>query len=74
MQGLGAGAMMTCVYTAISLSYPDELRAKILGAFGTVLCSSVHARSIRCRSYRRSVVLAVCFLGNITDPDNFSAA
>ncbi|MEK4460636.1 MULTISPECIES: MFS transporter [unclassified Paenibacillus] len=35
MQGLGAGAMMTCVYTAISLSYPDELRAKILGAFGT---------------------------------------
>ncbi|OAB42360.1 MFS transporter [Paenibacillus glacialis] len=35
IQGLGAGAMMTCVYTAISLSYPDELRAKILGAFGT---------------------------------------
>lgn len=35
LQGLGAGAMMTCVYTAISLSYPDELRAKILGAFGT---------------------------------------
>ncbi|WP_339243568.1 MFS transporter [Paenibacillus sp. FSL R10-2796] len=35
MQGLGAGAMMTCVYTAISLSYPDELRANILGAFGT---------------------------------------
>ncbi|OMD96646.1 MFS transporter [Paenibacillus odorifer] len=35
MQGLGAGAMMTCVYTAISLSYPDKLRAKILGAFGT---------------------------------------
>ncbi|UKS24176.1 hypothetical protein LOZ80_21355 [Paenibacillus sp. HWE-109] len=27
--------MMTFVYTAISLSYPDELRAKILGAFGT---------------------------------------
>ncbi|MBP1992141.1 MFS transporter [Paenibacillus eucommiae] len=35
LQGLGAGAMMTCVYTAISLSYPDELRTKILGAFGT---------------------------------------
>jgi MFS family permease len=35
LQGFGAGAMMTCVYTAISLSYPDELRAKILGAFGT---------------------------------------
>ncbi|MFC6650634.1 MFS transporter [Paenibacillus rhizoplanae] len=35
LQGLGAGAMMTCVYTAISLNYPDELRAKILGAFGT---------------------------------------
>ncbi|WP_339203925.1 MFS transporter [Paenibacillus sp. FSL K6-3182] len=35
LQGLGAGAMMTCVYTAISLSYPDELRSKILGAFGT---------------------------------------
>ncbi|MGG3452230.1 MFS transporter [Domibacillus aminovorans] len=35
LQGFGAGAMMTCVYTAISLSYPDELRTKILGAFGT---------------------------------------
>ncbi|MEK8126710.1 MFS transporter [Paenibacillus filicis] len=35
MQGLGAGAKMICVYTAISLSYPDKLRAKILGAFGT---------------------------------------
>ncbi|TMV52214.1 MFS transporter [Paenibacillus mesophilus] len=35
LQGFGAGAMMTCVYTAISLSYPDELRPKILGAFGT---------------------------------------
>ncbi|BBI30958.1 MFS transporter [Cohnella abietis] len=35
LQGLGAGAMMTCVYTAISLKYPDELRTKILGAFGT---------------------------------------
>ncbi|WP_409346286.1 MFS transporter [Paenibacillus sp. MBLB4367] len=35
LQGFGAGAMMTCVYTAISLSYPDELRSKILGAFGT---------------------------------------
>ncbi|MDQ0177826.1 MFS transporter [Bacillus chungangensis] len=35
MQGFGAGAMYTCIYTAISLSYPDELRAKILGALGT---------------------------------------
>ncbi|WP_036746110.1 MFS transporter [Paenibacillus sp. UNC451MF] len=35
LQGFGAGAMMTCVYTAISLSYPDKLRTKILGAFGT---------------------------------------
>ncbi len=35
LQGFGAGAMYTCIYTAISLSYPDELRAKILGALGT---------------------------------------
>lgn len=35
MQGFGAGAMYTCIYTAISISYPDELRAKILGALGT---------------------------------------
>lgn len=35
LQGFGAGAMYTCIYTAISLSYPDALRAKILGALGT---------------------------------------
>ncbi|WP_324253964.1 MFS transporter [Paenibacillus sp. 1001270B_150601_E10] len=35
LQGFGAGAMYTCIYSAISLSYPDELRAKILGALGT---------------------------------------
>lgn len=35
LQGFGAGAMYTCIYTAISLSYPDSLRAKILGALGT---------------------------------------
>ena len=35
LQGFGAGAMYTCMYTAISLSYPDELRAKILGSLGT---------------------------------------
>lgn len=35
LQGFGAGAMYTCIYTSISLSYPDELRAKILGALGT---------------------------------------
>lgn len=35
LQGFGAGAMYTCIYTAISLSYPDTLRAKILGALGT---------------------------------------
>ncbi|MFD2131181.1 MFS transporter [Pseudogracilibacillus auburnensis] len=35
VQGFGAGAMFTCIYTAISISYPDELRPKILGALGT---------------------------------------
>ncbi|WP_420818176.1 MFS transporter [Paenibacillus ginsengarvi] len=35
LQGFGAGSMYTCMYTAISLQYPDHLRAKILGALGT---------------------------------------
>ncbi|MEK8128396.1 MFS transporter [Paenibacillus filicis] len=34
-QGLGAGAMITCVYYSITLSYPDALRTKILGAFSS---------------------------------------
>lgn len=33
MQGFGAGAMYTCIYTAISLSYPDELRAALGTAY-----------------------------------------
>lgn len=35
IQGFGAGAMYTCIYSAISISYPDHLRPKILGALGT---------------------------------------
>lgn len=33
LQGFGAGAIITCVYYSITLSYPDALRTKILGAF-----------------------------------------
>ncbi|MBE1556239.1 MFS transporter [Sporosarcina limicola] len=34
-QGFGAGALLTCVYSSIALSYPDELRTKILAAFSS---------------------------------------
>lgn len=34
-QGFGAGAIVTCVYYSITLSYPDELRTKILAAFSS---------------------------------------
>lgn len=34
-QGFGAGALLTCVYYSITLSYPDELRTKILAAFSS---------------------------------------
>lgn len=34
-QGFGAGAIITCVYYSITLSYPDALRTKILAAFSS---------------------------------------
>ncbi|WP_282936880.1 MFS transporter [Paenibacillus sp. RC67] len=34
-QGFGAGAIVTCVYYSITLSYPDLLRTKILAAFSS---------------------------------------
>ncbi len=34
-QGFGAGAIITCVYYSITLSYPDELRTKILAVFSS---------------------------------------
>jgi MFS family permease len=34
-QGFGAGALLTCVYSSITLSYPDQLRTKILAAFSS---------------------------------------
>lgn len=34
-QGFGAGAIITCVYYSITLSYPDGLRTKILAAFSS---------------------------------------
>lgn len=34
-QGFGAGAIVTCVYYSITLSYPDALRTKILAAFSS---------------------------------------
>lgn len=35
LQGFGAGALITCVYSCITLSYPDSLRTKILAAFSS---------------------------------------
>lgn len=35
LQGFGAGALITCVYSSITLSYPDSLRTKILAAFSS---------------------------------------
>ncbi|GMX64014.1 MFS transporter [Paenibacillus elgii] len=35
LQGFGAGAIVTCVYYSITLSYPDALRTKILAAFSS---------------------------------------
>lgn len=35
LQGFGAGAIVTCVYYSITLSYPDALRPKILAAFSS---------------------------------------
>ncbi|WP_240464320.1 MFS transporter [Paenibacillus apiarius] len=32
-QGFGAGALITCIYYSVTLSYPDSLRTKILAAF-----------------------------------------
>jgi MFS family permease len=34
-QGFGAGGLLTCVYSSITLSYPDSLRTKILAAFSS---------------------------------------
>ncbi|GLI05180.1 MFS transporter [Paenibacillus tyrfis] len=34
-QGFGAGAIVTCVYYSITLSYPDALRTKILAVFSS---------------------------------------
>ncbi|MEK4351914.1 MFS transporter [Paenibacillus sp. FSL R5-0475] len=34
-QGFAAGALLTCVYSSITLSYPDSLRTKILAAFSS---------------------------------------
>ncbi|OAB44394.1 MFS transporter [Paenibacillus glacialis] len=34
-QGFGAGALLTCVYSSITLNYPDGLRTKILAAFSS---------------------------------------
>lgn len=34
-QGLGAGAIITCVYYSITLGYPDNLRTKILALFSS---------------------------------------
>ena len=33
LQGFGAGALITCVYTCVTLHYPDTLRTQILAAF-----------------------------------------
>ncbi|SEN80512.1 MULTISPECIES: MFS transporter [unclassified Paenibacillus] len=33
LQGFGAGALITCVYTCVTLHYPDALRTQILAAF-----------------------------------------
>ncbi|MGG1663335.1 MFS transporter [Brevibacillus sp. NRS-1366] len=35
MQGFGAGALINCVYTMISLRYPDSLRTQILAVFSS---------------------------------------
>lgn len=34
-QGLGAGAIITCVYYSITLGYPDQLRTKVLAMFSS---------------------------------------
>nr|WP_258403593.1 MFS transporter [Paenibacillus pabuli] len=33
LQGFGAGALITCVYTCVTLHYPDALRTQILAGF-----------------------------------------
>ena len=33
LQGLGGGALVTCVYAIINTSYPDNLRPRMLAAF-----------------------------------------
>ncbi|WP_213023860.1 MFS transporter [Brevibacillus reuszeri] len=35
MQGFGAGALVNCVYTMITLRYPDSLRTQILAVFSS---------------------------------------
>lgn len=35
MQGFGAGALINCVYTMITLRYPDSLRTQILAVFSS---------------------------------------
>lgn len=35
LQGLGGGALVTCVYAVISTAYPDELRTRMLAAFSS---------------------------------------
>ncbi|WP_414850654.1 MFS transporter [Brevibacillus sp. IT-7CA2] len=35
MQGFGAGALINCVYTMITLRYPDSLRPQILAVFSS---------------------------------------
>ncbi len=35
LQGFGSGALVTCVYTSISVSYPDRLRSRMLAVFSS---------------------------------------
>jgi MFS family permease len=35
LQGLGAGALVTCIYTSITIRYPDSLRTQILAALSS---------------------------------------
>lgn len=35
LQGLGGGALVTCVYATINTSYPDSLRPRMLAAFSS---------------------------------------
>lgn len=61
-QGFGAGALITCVYTCVTLYYPDSLRTQILAAFSMAFVAPSLIGPYLCGTHCFLPILAICFL------------